>query len=105
MASTNTRHTCEVEVTFSTNLQAKQALQVLQVDQEPTDRVTKSFSLVETEIHQGSNNNNVDGTQQSGTCLMKVRFESKELKMLRVSVSSFYDYLAVVIKTFQEFDS
>lgn len=32
------------------------------------------------------------------------RFESLELKMLRVSVSSFYDYLALVIKTFQEFD-
>lgn len=33
------------------------------------------------------------------------RLESKELKMLRVSVSSFYDYLAVVLKTMQEFDT
>lgn len=32
------------------------------------------------------------------------RFESDELKMLRVSVSSFYDYLTVVLKTLQEFD-
>jgi len=32
------------------------------------------------------------------------RFESEELKMLRVAVSSFYDYLAVVLKTMQEFD-
>jgi hypothetical protein len=33
------------------------------------------------------------------------RFESKELKMLRVGVSGFYDYLAVVLKTMQEFDT
>ena len=33
------------------------------------------------------------------------RFESKELKMVRVAVSSFYDYLIVVLKTFQEFDT
>jgi hypothetical protein len=39
-------HACEVEVTFPTNLQAEQAVQVLQVDQEPTDRVAKSFQLV-----------------------------------------------------------
>ena len=42
----STVHACEVEVTFPTNLQAEQAVQVLQVDQEPTDRVTKSFELV-----------------------------------------------------------
>lgn len=33
------------------------------------------------------------------------RFESKEVKMIRVAVSSFYDYLALVIKTMQEFDT
>ena len=33
------------------------------------------------------------------------RFESKELKMIRVAVSSFYDYLALVVKTMQEFDT
>ena len=38
-------HVCEIEVTFPTNLQAEQAKQVLQVDREPTDRVTKSFRL------------------------------------------------------------
>jgi hypothetical protein len=32
------------------------------------------------------------------------RFESKEVKMLRVAVSSFTDYLQVVLKTMQEFD-
>ena len=33
------------------------------------------------------------------------RIESEELKMLRVAVSSFYDYLAVVLRTMQEFDT
>jgi hypothetical protein len=33
------------------------------------------------------------------------RIESKELKMLRVAVSSFYDYAMVVMKTMQEFDT
>jgi hypothetical protein len=32
-------------------------------------------------------------------------FESKELKMLRVAISSFFDYLKVVLKCFQEFDT
>ena len=40
-------HSCEIKVSFPTNLQAEQALQVLQVDPEPTDRVSKSFRLVE----------------------------------------------------------
>lgn len=44
----NLFHACEVQVTFPTNLQAEQALQVLQVDAEPTDRVTKSFRLEQT---------------------------------------------------------
>ena len=38
---------CEIEIAFPTNLQAEQALKVLQVDAEPTNRVTKSFRLLE----------------------------------------------------------
>jgi len=38
-------HACEIQVTFPTNRQAEQALQILQVDAEPTDRVSKSFRL------------------------------------------------------------
>ena len=36
---------CEIEVAFPTNLQAEQAVKVLQVDAEPTNRVTKAFKL------------------------------------------------------------
>ncbi|MGK3758557.1 MAG: hypothetical protein ACI8RD_010872 [Bacillariaceae sp.] len=41
-------HACEIEITFPTNLQAEQALQILQVDKEPTERASKSFHLVKT---------------------------------------------------------
>jgi len=36
---------CEIQVTFPTNLQAEQAMKVLRVDKEPSDRVTKTFGM------------------------------------------------------------
>ena len=42
-------HACEVHVTFPTNLQADQAVCVMQVDSEPTVRVNKSFRLGQVE--------------------------------------------------------
>jgi len=44
---TENSHSCEIKVTFSTNLQATQAMQILQVDREPTNRVSKSFRIEE----------------------------------------------------------
>eukprot|EP00526_Cylindrotheca_closterium_P022195 CAMPEP_0113623002 /NCGR_PEP_ID=MMETSP0017_2-20120614/11820_1 /TAXON_ID=2856 /ORGANISM="Cylindrotheca closterium" /LENGTH=111 /DNA_ID=CAMNT_0000532913 /DNA_START=17 /DNA_END=352 /DNA_ORIENTATION=+ /assembly_acc=CAM_ASM_000147 len=87
-------HCCEVKIAFPTNLQAQQAMQVLAVDPEPTNRVAKQFRISQ----EADDKNNQK-------YYMVVRFESKELKMLRVAVSSFYDYLALVIKTMQEFDT
>lgn len=98
--TTHPNHVCEIEVAFPTDLQAEQALQILQVDKEPTDRVSKSFQLVREEAAKDMKTGGKDMI-----CKLKVRFESKELKMVRVAVSSFYDYLAVVLKTFQEFDT
>lgn len=48
-AAADPKHVCEIDVTFPTDLQAKQALQILQVDREPTDRVSKAFALVKEE--------------------------------------------------------
>ena len=48
-ATAHPNHACEIEVIFPTDLQAEQALQILQVDKEPTDRVSKSFHLVKEE--------------------------------------------------------
>ena len=47
-------HVCEIDVTFPTDLQAEQALQILQVDREPTDRVSKHFELVREEAAKDS---------------------------------------------------
>ena len=47
-------HACEIEITFPTHLQAEQALQILQVDKEPTDRASKSFHLVKTKDEEGT---------------------------------------------------
>jgi hypothetical protein len=41
----NGMHACDVEITFPTALQAQQAIEILQVDHEPSNRVTKSFRL------------------------------------------------------------
>jgi len=51
--SSSSRHACEVQVTFPTDVQAEQALQILQVDAEPTDRVHKSFRLEPKQQHDG----------------------------------------------------
>ena len=47
-------HACEIQVTFPTNLQAEQAMKILQVDKEPTNRVHKSFRLVEESEDNGN---------------------------------------------------
>lgn len=47
--TTHPSHVCEIDVTFPTDLQAEQALRILQVDREPTDRVSKTFELVKEE--------------------------------------------------------
>jgi hypothetical protein len=57
-STTIDKHACEIEVTFPTDLQAEQALQILQVDREPTDRVSKSFQLVSEE---GAKDANIGG--------------------------------------------
>jgi hypothetical protein len=43
------RHACEIEIQFPTADQADQVMKVLQVDKEPTDRVVKSFRLIQQE--------------------------------------------------------
>ena len=59
-------HACEIDITFPTDLQAEQALQILQVDREPTDRVSKTFQLLREETTIGS--------QTGGTeCICKLR--------------------------------
>lgn len=39
-------YVCQIDVSFPNSLDAKRAMQVLQVDKEPGNRVVKSFSLI-----------------------------------------------------------
>lgn len=82
----------QVEVTFPTPTQAKHAMDVLSVDGELGDKVIKTFAIVpSTESGDGSG------------VIMRVSVEATEAKMLRVSLSSFYDLLRVVLRCYQEF--
>ncbi|GAX17333.1 hypothetical protein FisN_10Lu199 [Fistulifera solaris] len=78
-------YACEIELNFPTSSQAEKAVRVMQVDSELSDQVVRTFAFAEPRC-------------------MKVRFEATQAKFLRVSVSSFYDYLTVALKCFQEFD-
>ena len=49
-------YACQIDVRFPNSRQAEQAVRVLQVDKEPGDRVTKSFSIVCSE---GNDTHNV----------------------------------------------
>eukprot|EP00527_Entomoneis_sp_CCMP2396_P001754 CAMPEP_0198148444 /NCGR_PEP_ID=MMETSP1443-20131203/41434_1 /TAXON_ID=186043 /ORGANISM="Entomoneis sp., Strain CCMP2396" /LENGTH=102 /DNA_ID=CAMNT_0043813131 /DNA_START=24 /DNA_END=332 /DNA_ORIENTATION=+ len=80
-------YACDIEIAFPTPRHAEQSMRIMQVDEEIGDRVQKSFSLV------GDENE-----------IVRISFQATEAKLLRVSVSSFYDYLVIALKVYQEFD-
>lgn len=49
----NYPYACQIDIRFPTNRQAEQAIQVLQVDREPGERVVKSFSIVNAAEEEG----------------------------------------------------
>jgi len=49
----NYPYSCRIDIQFPTDRQADQAMQVLQVDREPSDRVTKYFSVVSSSGSEG----------------------------------------------------
>jgi len=88
---------CEIEVTFPSPVQARRAKSVLEVDGELGDKVIKTFSL--SKSTQAS-------SMDSDDCksVLFINFEATEARMLRVSLSSFYDALNVYLKCLQEFE-
>jgi hypothetical protein len=120
---------CDIKITFPTQRQAHIAKRVMEVDREVGNRVQKILQWEpndpqnlmvyvssvcvcvlwwlyhsESAVHDGY-----------GTNLMPVFFifaypphfrmlAATDLKSLRVAISSFYDYLTVSLKCFQEFD-
>jgi hypothetical protein len=76
---------CSLDLTFPLARQASQVRRIMAVDRELGDRVLRVLTVKDRTVH--------------------VAFKATEAKLLRVSVSSFCDYLTVALKCFQEFDS
>jgi len=85
---------CQMDIAFPSALDSKRAMDVLSVDEEISgDRVVKTYSVISSGGDGGEKN------------VLRVNIEATEAKLLRVSVSSFYDMLKVVVKCYQEFGS
>ena len=107
---------CEVDVEFPTVSHARRARDVLSVDKEIGDRTVRTLTLVSTSDAAraaascaGENMRAVDRTVETSggsdeVRVMRIRIEATEAKMLRVSLSTFYDVINVVLRCFQEFD-
>jgi Transcription factor Pcc1 len=78
-------YTCNIEIMLPTASMAVNLQRILSVDQEIGERVVKTLDVV-------------------SDCSLTVRFRATQAKMLRVSVSSFTEYLVVALKCYQEFD-
>jgi hypothetical protein len=59
----NRPYSCEIDISFPTAICAQQARDVLQVDEELTDSVIKSFSLISV-----SSNHTTDGKSWNEEC-------------------------------------
>jgi len=81
-----------IDLGFPTSESASQAMEVLSVDGEIGDKISKKFSVVEA-----------DCDENSELRVLRIEFEATEAKMLRVAVSSMYDSINVALKCFQEF--
>mmetsp|Transcript_59750 Transcript_59750/g.177056 ORF Transcript_59750/g.177056 Transcript_59750/m.177056 type:complete len:124 (-) Transcript_59750:614-985(-) len=101
---------CRVDVTFPTALHAKRASEVLSVDNEIGDKTARSFSLIsaaaaatESAGEGAPYANNESVTDPDDLRVMRVHVEAAEARLLRVSMSTFYDLLNIVLKCFREF--
>lgn len=80
---------CRIELNLPSVRHAQQLQQILQVDREISYKdMHKSFDVV-------ANINSAN---------LNITFYATQARLLRVSVSSFYDYLVVALKCYQEFE-
>mmetsp|Transcript_3033 Transcript_3033/g.3653 ORF Transcript_3033/g.3653 Transcript_3033/m.3653 type:complete len:108 (-) Transcript_3033:993-1316(-) len=82
---------CDLEISFPTKEHAHIVKSAMEVDEEIGDRIKKTFSIAKS-------------STTDEPVVMGVQFQATEAKMLRVAVSTFYDYLTVTLKCFQEFE-
>mmetsp|Transcript_12797 Transcript_12797/g.47283 ORF Transcript_12797/g.47283 Transcript_12797/m.47283 type:complete len:108 (-) Transcript_12797:2171-2494(-) len=76
---------CDIDVVFPTERAAKMVEQAIKVDKElQPDKIRRDI--------------------RAEQMVLKVRFQATEARLLRVSLSSFYDMVGVCLRTLQEFD-
>jgi tRNA threonylcarbamoyladenosine modification (KEOPS) complex Pcc1 subunit len=80
-------YSCDIEIALRSPQQAADVRKILEVDREIGDRVMKSFR------------------HDDDCAILSVSFRAVDAKSLRVSVSSFYEYLVVCLKCYHEFDT
>jgi Transcription factor Pcc1 len=86
-------YTCEMEIVLpesSRTTMATDLMRILSVDKEIGRCVVRTFSVRHPERHRNA--------------ALVVHFAATEAKLLRVSVSSFTEYLNVALHCYQEFD-
>lgn len=94
---------CNVEIDFGSSSGggatrknwAVDLQKILSVDEEVGVRIIKTMHVVDV----------CETSDRNATTLLVVQFRATELKMLRVAVSSFAEYLQVALKCYYEFDS
>jgi len=74
---------CDIVIALPSSQMADEIRAIVSVDREIGDRVVKSISANDNKL--------------------VVQFQATEARLLRVSVSSFYEYLTVCLKGYQEF--
>uniref|UniRef100_A0A7S2SBC7 Uncharacterized protein n=1 Tax=Eucampia antarctica TaxID=49252 RepID=A0A7S2SBC7_9STRA len=87
------QYKCDIDIALPSTAHAYRAKDVLSVDQEIGDKAIKTFRILSRSIEGGCDTN-----------MLRVHFEATEAKILRVSISSFYDMLNVFLKCYQEFE-
>lgn len=75
---------CDIEITLSSPEMASAVAAILSVDREISNRVIKEIKSRDAVLH--------------------IHFKAQEARLLRVSVSAFYEYLVVCLKCYQEFE-
>mmetsp|Transcript_26113 Transcript_26113/g.26519 ORF Transcript_26113/g.26519 Transcript_26113/m.26519 type:complete len:121 (-) Transcript_26113:80-442(-) len=110
------KYKCKVEIAFPSAISAKHAHDVLVVDDEISgEKVKRNMSLISSITNKTTSMQvTEEECADNSVCekseinyeilnVLRVEIEATEAKLLRVSVSSFYDMLTVVLKCYQEF--
>ncbi|KAK1745667.1 hypothetical protein QTG54_003591 [Skeletonema marinoi] len=99
-----------VHIALPSNQYAQHLKDVVSVDEEVSNKVFKSFSIVTSQEVDGSDvdrgNDAIirDGGDADEQRVLRINFMATDAKMLRVAMSTTYDMINVALKCFQEFE-